>query len=104
MQSLIIHKTMKAIVTLSEGGYEKLSYCDVPIPSITENEVLIRVLACGVNQTDINTRVGWYSDGNNSNIGWQGKTSFPLIQGTDCCGIVMEVGSKVSNPESLLGK
>jgi len=33
----------------------------VPIPSPGDNEVLIRVAAAGVNNTDINTRIGWYS-------------------------------------------
>ena len=97
-------KTMKAVVTLSEGDYEQLSYREVPIPSLSENEVLIHVLACGVNCTDINTRVGWYSAENNETGGWQGKTCFPLIQGTDCCGLVVEVGSKVLNPDLLLNK
>jgi NADPH:quinone reductase-like Zn-dependent oxidoreductase len=47
-------------------------------------EVLIRVGAAGVNNTDINTRLGWYQDG-----GWNTATPFPLIQGADCCGRVV---------------
>ena len=34
---------------------------DVPVPEPVDGEVLIRVRACGMNNTDINTRVGWYS-------------------------------------------
>ena len=97
-------KTMKAVVTLSEGDYDVLSYCDVPVPSIKENEVLIKVLSCAINQTDINTRIGWYSGKDKKGGGWQGKTIFPLIQGTDCCGIIVEVGSKVLNPDAIIGK
>ena len=53
--------TMKAVVTTGNGGYEKLDYCDVPIPVPGPGEVLLRVLAAGVNNTEINTRLGWYS-------------------------------------------
>ena len=102
--------TMKAVVTTGNGGYEKLVYRDVPIPALSANEVLLQVLAAGVNNTEINTRLGWYSarvttgtaalttgekerqaaeaqgDG-----GWNEATPFPFIQGTDCCGRVVAV-------------
>jgi NADPH:quinone reductase-like Zn-dependent oxidoreductase len=39
-----------------------------------------------VNNTEINTRIGWYSGG-----GWHIPTPFPFIQGTDCCGVVTQV-------------
>jgi len=81
---------MKAIVTTGNGGYDKLVYTDVPVPKPSGNDVLVRVLAAGVNNTDINTRLGWYSDG-----GWNEATPFPLIQGTDCCGTVVELGADV---------
>lgn len=95
---------MKAVLTLSEGDYDVLSYSDIPVPEIKENEVLIKVLACAINQTDVNTRIGWYSGKDKEGGGWQGKTIFPLIQGTDCCGIIVEAGSKVLNPEAIIGK
>ncbi len=81
---------MKAVVTTGQGGYEKLVYTDVPLPSLAAGDVLLQVLASSVNPTDINTRVGWYGAG-----GWQQTTPFPLIQGTDCCGLVLAV----ANPE-----
>ena len=52
---------MKAVVTTGNGGYDKLDYRDVPGPVPEQGEVLIRVLAAGVNNTEINTRLGWYS-------------------------------------------
>ena len=55
-------KTMKAVVTTGNGGYDKLDYRDVPIPTLVAGEVLIQVLAAGINNTEINTRLGWYSD------------------------------------------
>jgi NADPH:quinone reductase-like Zn-dependent oxidoreductase len=61
-------------------------YCDVPMPELGAGEVLVKVLAAGVNNTEINTRIGWYSGG-----GWHIPTPFPFIQGTDCCGVVTQV-------------
>lgn len=104
-------KTMKAVVTTGTGGYEKLECRDVPVPKPGEGEVLLRVLAAGVNNTEINTRLGWYSSKiraatneasaldqepkgeSDGDGGWNEATPFPFIQGTDCCGRVMEIGS-----------
>lgn len=98
--------TMKAVVTTGNGGYDKLVYRDVPVPVAGPGEVLIKVLAAGVNNTEINTRLGWYSasvtTGTDSAAkaaehsaeqkadgGWDKPTPFPFIQGTDCCGRVV---------------
>ncbi|MFQ5761009.1 MAG: alcohol dehydrogenase, partial [Acidiferrobacterales bacterium] len=53
--------TMKAVVTTGNGGYDKLEYRQVPVPTLAPGEVLLQVLAAGVNNTEINTRLGWYS-------------------------------------------
>ena len=53
---------MIAAVTGGTGGYEKLQIREVPTPKIRCGEVLVKVLAASVNNTDINTRLGWYSD------------------------------------------
>jgi NADPH:quinone reductase-like Zn-dependent oxidoreductase len=71
---------------MGNGGFEQLVYCDVPMPELDAGEVLVKVLAAGVNNTEINTRIGWYSGG-----GWHIPTPFPFIQGTDCCGVVTQV-------------
>jgi len=76
---------VKAVVTTGNGGFDKLHYREVPLPELGAGEVLIKVLAAGVNNTEINTRLGWYSGG-----GWHIPTPFPFIQGTDCCGIVTQ--------------
>jgi NADPH:quinone reductase-like Zn-dependent oxidoreductase len=76
---------VKAVVTTGNGGFDKLHYREVPMPELGTGEVLIKVLAAGVNNTEINTRLGWYSGG-----GWHIPTPFPFIQGTDCCGIVTQ--------------
>lgn len=88
---------MKAIVTTGNGGYEKLVYREVPMPIVDAGEVLIQVLAAGVNNTEINTRLGWYENG-----GWDIATPFPFIQGTDCCGKIVEVAEKMH--AHLVGK
>jgi NADPH:quinone reductase-like Zn-dependent oxidoreductase len=111
--------TMKAVVTTGVGGYERLEYCDVPMPELSAGEVLIQVLAAGVNNTEINTRLGWYSDSVTTGTeqassaesddetndiadgGWNESTPFPFIQGTDCCGRVVKTAS--SEFESLIG-
>jgi NADPH:quinone reductase-like Zn-dependent oxidoreductase len=59
--------------------------------------VLIKVLAAGVNNTEINTRLGWYAGG-----GWHIPTPFPFIQGTDCCGIVTQTFE--TSDAALVGK
>ncbi|MDX1818184.1 MAG: alcohol dehydrogenase family protein [Marinobacter sp.] len=104
---------MKAVVTVGNGGYDKLHYCDVPVPEPGPGEVLLRVLAAGVNNTEINTRIGWYSssvEGGTEQLsqssdasdiedgGWNETTPFPLIQGTDCCGEVVAMGDGVDVP------
>ena len=54
--------TMKAMVTMGHGGLEQMVlHKDWPRPEPAAGEVLIRVAACGLNNTDVNTRSGWYS-------------------------------------------
>jgi NADPH:quinone reductase-like Zn-dependent oxidoreductase len=86
--------TMKAMLTIGNGGYEQLQYRDVPLPQLRAGEVLLQVLAAGINNTDINTRVGWYGSADKG-LGWNGATPFPLIQGADCCGRVVAVADDV---------
>ena len=89
--------SMLAVVTRGNGGLEQLDYREVRRPRPDEGEVLVRVLAAGVNATDINTRAGWYAEG-----GWSSPSPFPFIQGTDCCGLVAETGPGCD--EALLGE
>jgi D-arabinose 1-dehydrogenase-like Zn-dependent alcohol dehydrogenase len=57
-------ETMRAVLTTGHGGYERLEYRDdVPVPQPGAADVLIAVGAASVNATDINTRLGWYSQG-----------------------------------------
>lgn len=92
---------------------DKLVYHDNwPVPQISDTEVLIKVHACGLNNTDINTRVGWYSksvDNDESSkaadedAAWGGTPlSFPRIQGADVVGTVAAVGAAVK--KDLMGR
>jgi NADPH:quinone reductase-like Zn-dependent oxidoreductase len=83
---------MSGVVLTGHGGPEVLCWRDdlaVPFPG--PGEVLVRVLAAGVNATDINTRVGWYGTGQAA--GWAGAMAFPRIQGSDLCGRVVALGA-----------
>jgi NADPH:quinone reductase-like Zn-dependent oxidoreductase len=107
---------MTAAVLTGHGGLEKLIVRDnIPVPEPKANEVLINVGACGMNNTDINTRIGWYSKsvgtGTNSTGGSEGSDRlleedatwgggavvFPRIQGADVAGRIVAVGDDVSS-------
>jgi NADPH:quinone reductase-like Zn-dependent oxidoreductase len=53
---------MSAVLLTGHGDFDRLEYrTDVPVPQPQRDEVLIRVSAAGINNTDINLRTGWYS-------------------------------------------
>ncbi len=102
--------TMKAMVTMGHGGLEQMVlHPDWPRPEPAAHEVLIKVAACGLNNTDVNTRSGWYSKtvtdattgGAFEEVGeedptWGGNPiTFPRIQGADICGHIVAVGAGV---------
>ena len=91
-------KTMKGVQLTGHGGLDKLVFRDdIPVPTPGPRDVLIKVSAAGVNNTDLNTRVGWYSksDGDSSDASWSGSAlEFPRIQGADVCGEVVAVGEQ----------
>ncbi len=90
---------MKGMLLTGHGGLEQLTLNDsLPVPTPGPRDVLIKVSAAGVNNTDLNTRIGWYSktEGDSSDATWSGKgLDFPRIQGADVCGTVVAVGTQV---------
>ncbi|WP_306144923.1 alcohol dehydrogenase family protein [Roseibium sp. MMSF_3412] len=114
---MTIPATMNAIVLEGHGGLDKLVWHeDWPTPQPGPGEVLIKVGACGLNNTDVNTRSGWYSKtvsdattgGAYEEVGeedptWGGAPiTFPRIQGADAVGEVVALGDGA--PDTLLGK
>ena len=112
-----VPETMRAAVLVGNGGPEMLEVrSDVAVPSPAGDEVLIEVAACGINNTDINTRVGWYSrsvTGATSGAGFneaqvddstwgRGGLQFPRIQGADVSGRVVAAGGDAHR--GLLGR
>src|ERR1022692_1878050 len=79
---------MKAIVIHSFGGPEVLQYEDAPRPEPKEDEILIRVMAAGVNPVDAAIRAGHMSR-------FLGDR-FPLIPGMDVAGVVEKTGAKIT--------
>lgn len=92
-------RLMSGVVLTGHGGPEVLAWRDdLPVPVPGPGDVLIRVTAAGVNNTDINTRIGWYSKGDQdaADAAWTGKPlDLPLIQGADICGPIEAVGPGV---------
>ncbi len=100
-------ESMRAVVLTGHGDFDKLVYHqDWPVPQPRPGEVLIRVQACGLNNTDVNTRTAWYSKGvtdettggafetaEEEDATWGGAAiTFPRIQGADVAGTVVAVG------------
>ena len=115
--AMTIPETMNAIVLTGHGDMDKLEYrTDYPVPQAGGNDVLIRVGACGMNNTDVNTRSGWYSKAvseattgsaydevDAEDPSWGGSPiRFPRIQGADVCGEIVAVGRGVDS--ALIGK
>ena len=117
---LMLPDKMHAVLLTGHGGMEKLDYrTDVLIPQPKPGELLIQIAAAGINNTDINTRIGWYSKAvntgteaggangfesvNDDDASWSGTPLvFPRIQGADICGHVVAVGDGVS--ETRIGE
>ncbi|MEL6701666.1 MAG: alcohol dehydrogenase family protein, partial [Pseudomonadota bacterium] len=113
-----IPKTMRAVVLKRHGGLDALEFETAwPVPQPAANEVLVRVRACGMNNTDVNTRAGWYSksvteattgaaydslDSTADNTWGGAGIAFPRIQGADVCGEVVAVGADAD--PALLGQ
>jgi NADPH:quinone reductase-like Zn-dependent oxidoreductase len=91
----MIPERMKAVVTKGHGGLEMLEYTDVPVPAPGPGEVLVKVGACGLNNTDIWVREGKYgTDADPAAVtGWNREPmAFPIIQGADIVGRIVAVG------------
>lgn len=92
------------MVLVGHGGPERLEWrTDVPTPQLSDrpNDVLIRITAAGLNNTDVWTREGAYAAAPlddapaSAQASWRGAMKFPRIQGGDIVGTVVDVGQSV---------
>ncbi|AXI47341.1 alcohol dehydrogenase [Sulfitobacter sp. SK012] len=90
---------MSGVILNGHGSPEMLEWRDdLAFPVPRDDDVIVRVGAAGVNNTDINTRTAWYSKGEAEagDATWSGTPlTFPRIQGADVCGRVVAVGAAI---------
>src|SRR5213082_3390068 len=77
-----------AVVAHEYGAPEVLKFEDIPRPEPKANEVLVRVIASGVNPADPLTLSGKYAK--------EFGTHLPLIPGYDIAGVVEKTGANVT--------
>lgn len=77
---------MKAIVIDAYGEADKFQERELPIPEAKDYQVRIRLKASGFNPVDFKIRKGTY-----------GGATFPLVIGSDCSGVIDQVGKKVKD-------
>jgi len=80
---------MKAIGLYRYGGPEVLEVIDIPVPEISDDEVLIRTAAISVNPVDWKVRKG--------NLKFITGKNFPFVPGTELAGFVEKTGNNVAN-------
>jgi NADPH:quinone reductase-like Zn-dependent oxidoreductase len=81
---------MKAIILKGFGGVENLIQSNIPVPDVSDNEVLVKVKAISINPVDIKTRSG-------KALAGRLKDMSPLILGWDISGVVTETGKSVNS-------
>lgn len=92
---------MKAVQVIGYGNTDQLKVVDIQIPQPKEDEVLVKVKACAINNTEIWMREGAYGTGEKS--GWRPEgVQFPRTPGSDITGEVVSAGSRVN--EDIIGK
>jgi NADPH:quinone reductase-like Zn-dependent oxidoreductase len=82
-----VPKTMNAMVAHQYGGPEVLKLEKVPVPQPKDTEILVRVIASGVNPADPLILGGKFAD--------KFGTHLPLIPGYDMAGVVVKAGKRV---------
>ena len=85
-------KTMNAMVLTGHGDVDMLVWHeDWPRPEPGPGQVLIRVTACGLNNSDVNTRTAWYATEVKEGISEKGGVGLrlpaPCPLGTDPKGL-----------------
>ncbi|WP_320045627.1 NADP-dependent oxidoreductase [uncultured Ilyobacter sp.] len=84
-------KTMLASVINEFGDYTKFGIKEVPVPTITDDEILIKLDYAGIGQWDRFEREGGYDQ----MLGLNSK--FPYILGSEGSGNIVSLGKNVKN-------
>ena len=79
---------MRKVVIQKAGSYKELRVEEHPDPTPREGEVLVRVVAAGINYADIVVRMGLYSSAKKY-VGW------PITPGFEATGVITAVGKGV---------
>ena len=82
-----VPKTMKAVIAHQYGGPEVLKLEDVPVPEPKDDQILVRVIASGVNPADPLILGGKFAE--------RFGTKLPLTLGYDMAGLVVKTGKQV---------
>ena len=87
MKAALIHKY----------GQKELAIEEVPLPTIHDNDVLVKIIAASINPIDLKTKDG--------KVKMLLNYQMPLILGSDFAGIVVSVGKKVYGrvPKNCVG-
>ncbi|HKC26737.1 MAG TPA: NADP-dependent oxidoreductase [Jatrophihabitans sp.] len=86
-----IPTTTRAAVINGYGGPEQLVLAEVPIPGLTDTQVLLDVSAVAVNPVDLTTRAGVSIP--------EKDARFPMVLGWDVAGTVLAIGAAVTDLE-----
>jgi len=79
---------MKALILKRYGKSDQLAFADIPRPTIKPDEMLVQVLAAGLNPIDNVIPKGTFKP--------ILKFKLPATMGSDLAGIVVEVGNRVT--------
>lgn len=100
-----IPKMMRAVALTGIGDLDRLRLVEARVPQPNHGEVLIKVGACGLNNSDVMLRIGGYGrqDDPEARTGWKRDAAqFPRIQGSDIAGTIVAVGEGIA--EARLGE
>lgn len=86
---------MKAVQIQHYAKTIHTALCDIPIPKISDSEVLVRVKAAAVNPVDILILTG--------SVKLIQDYPKPMTLGNECAGIVEQVGRKVRDFQKETG-
>ncbi|WLR58938.1 zinc-binding dehydrogenase [Guptibacillus hwajinpoensis] len=92
---------MKAVQVMGYGDVDQLEVVEQAIPEPKAGEVLVKVKACAINNTEIWMREGAYGTGKKS--GWRPEgVQFPRTPGSDITGTIIKAGNE--HNEKMIGK